>query len=394
MEHSDLLHKTRSSVEDGGKSGFFSNFKLLLIAMFVSLALGEALARIVFGSAVIFPRYHAVADYGDYTLRRTRPNTDFWHTSPDGTWEFRINAQGFRDDDDYSYAKPENTLRVMSLGDSNAQGYEVEQEASFSEVIERYLKQRDIHAEVLNTGISGFGTAEQVAFFESEGVRYRPDIVVLGFFANDYEDSVKSGLFAIENDQLTVKSKTHAPATGILAVVNEIAPLRWLSEHSYLYSVTMNALWVTAKTLAAYAADEAVKLEYAIPSEDITDYKGELITSLIGRLKASVEASGAKLIVVDIPVRSNWKNATRNNRNDGNLESSIPESLQQDFVDNSNRFFSAEQLFGDYRGILTLHRQQGHYHITETAHAVIGIEVAKSILDDLSPAAADLYRLD
>ncbi|MDH3658722.1 MAG: GDSL-type esterase/lipase family protein [Alphaproteobacteria bacterium] len=352
------------------------------------------MARLVFGHVVVFPRYHAVADYGDYTLRRTRPNTEFWHTSPEGSWQFRINAQGFRDDNDYAYAKPDDVLRIVTLGDSNVEGYEVEQEAAFAEVIGRYLRQRGVNAEVLNTGVSGFGTAEQVAFFESEGVRYQPDIVVLGFFANDYEDSVKTGLFTVENDALVETSKTHAPATGILSVVNEVAVLRWLSENSYLYSVSMNALWVTAKTLMAYATDEAVKLEYAVPSEEITDYKQTLIAKLVERLHASVEAAGAKLLVVDIPVRSNWKNAVRDNKTDGNLASSVPDELRPAFIDHSDRFFSTEELFDDYRGVLILHRQKGHYHITEAAHAVIGIEVAKHILEELGAETAALDRPD
>ena len=385
----DAAPETRQASE------FLNNIKALSIAVVFCLALGEIMARVIFGGSVIFPRYHAVAHYGDYTLRRTRPDTSFWHTSPDGSWEFRINAQGFRDDQDYAYAKPEGTLRIMTLGDSNTQGYEVEQEASFSEVIERYLNRRGVKAEVLNTGISGFGTAEQLAFYESEGVRYQPDVVVLGFFANDYEDSVKSGLFAYEDGELVVKSKTHTPATGILSVVNEIAPLRWLSENSYLYSVSMNAIWVAAKTFLAYASNEAVKLEYAVASEEVTDYKKTLITKLVERLNASTEANGAELVIVDIPKRSNWKNALRDNKTDGNLGSSVPEDLEPAFTEHSDRFFSTEELFGDYRGILTLHRQQGHYHITEAAHAVIGIDVAKHILEGReTDVSAELDRQD
>jgi hypothetical protein len=367
--------------QDG--SGFLSNLKLLLFSLILCLAAGEFFARLLFGNSVVFPRYHSAVTYGDYTLRHTRPNTDFWHTSPDGSWEFRINSQGFRDDQDYAYDKPDDVLRILVLGDSHTEGYEIEQEGSYPEVIERYLTRRGVKAEVLNTGVSGFGTAEQLAFFESEGVLYQPDIVVLGFFANDYEDSVKTGLFAVEDGRLVEKSKTHAPATGVLSVINEIAVFRWLSENSYLYSVGMNAVWLTAKTLLAYTANEDVKLEYAVQSEEINDYKQTLISKLLERLNTSVEAAEAKLLVVDIPVSSNWKNALRDNKTDGNLRSSVPEDLRATFADHSDHFFTTEDLFEDYRDILILHRQQGHYHINEPAHAVIGIEVAKHILEEL-----------
>jgi hypothetical protein len=140
-----------------------ANLALLAVVVALSLGIGEILARVVFKNTVLFPRYHSAAQYGEYTLRRIRPDTTFWHTSPDGSWEFRINAQGFRDDHDYVHAKPPGTLRILVLGDSHTAGFEVSQEATFPEVAERYLRLRGARAEVLNTGISGFGTAEQLA---------------------------------------------------------------------------------------------------------------------------------------------------------------------------------------------------------------------------------------
>ena len=146
-------------------------------------------------------------------------------------------------------------------------GFEVAQDAVYSEVIERYLRLRGARAEVLNTGISGFGTAEQLAFLEAEGVRYQPDVVVLGFFANDYEDSVRSRLFAIEDGRLVSQSRTYAPATSVLSVLNAVPPLRWLSENSHLYSVAMNSVWMWVKTVTAEAAHGDLEAEYAVPSE-------------------------------------------------------------------------------------------------------------------------------
>ena len=89
---------------------------------------------------VLFPRYHSDANYGEFTLRRLRPNTTFWHTSIDGNWKFVTNAQGFRDERDFSYAKPPGRLRVLTLGDSHTEGFEVRQTQTYSAVMERFLR--------------------------------------------------------------------------------------------------------------------------------------------------------------------------------------------------------------------------------------------------------------
>jgi hypothetical protein len=369
---------------------------LLTTAVAISLGVGEILARVVFVNTVLFPRYHSAVQYGEYTLRRMRPNMTFWHTSPDASWEFRINAQGFRDDNDYKYTKTPGTFRVLVLGDSHTAGFEVDQEATFPEVIERYLQIRGVRAEVLNTGISGFGTAEQLAFLENEGVRYRPDVIVLGFFANDYEDSVRSGLFSVNDGRLEAQSKSYAPATSVLSILNEVAALRWLSENSHLYSVAMNTAWMLAKEAAAAAAEKHLEIEHAVPSEALTNYKRDLVARLLDRMYAAARNAGARLIVVDIPARRRWTADidSKNGEDNPTFISSVPEALRPQFRANSDLFISSEEVLSDVRGILPLHRPHGHGHITEFTHALLGVAIARDILchDRVEPCTSGEVR--
>ena len=150
------------------------------------------------------------------TIRSANPpNAQFTHTSVDGSWDYVINAQGFRDRVNYSYEKPAGTLRVLALGDSHTMGYEVRQDATFSEVVKRRLAAQWGAVEVLNTGVSGYGTAEELAFLENEGLRYDPDVVVLAFFRNDFEDNLKAGLFRLNGEQLIAVKKEHLPGVRI-----------------------------------------------------------------------------------------------------------------------------------------------------------------------------------
>ena len=70
-----------------------------------------------------------------------------------------------------------------------------------------------INAEVFNAGISGFSTAEELLFLENEGIKYKPDFVVLAFFANDYGDNYSRKIFTLsESGELILNKKEYIRA--------------------------------------------------------------------------------------------------------------------------------------------------------------------------------------
>ena len=69
-------------------------------------------------------------------------------------------------------------------------GVGVEEPRTFPRVTERLLNQsssRSRAVEVLNFGIPGYNTLQELTVFEDVGARLQPDIVVLGFLYNDLE---------------------------------------------------------------------------------------------------------------------------------------------------------------------------------------------------------------
>src|ERR1700682_1133367 len=97
-----------------------------VFALALAMALGEIAVRLLFkDSQVLFPHYHKDYHYGKYTIRDIRANAEFRHTSVDGSWTFLTNSKGFRNTREFAYAKPAGRVRVLSLGDSHTQGYEV-----------------------------------------------------------------------------------------------------------------------------------------------------------------------------------------------------------------------------------------------------------------------------
>jgi hypothetical protein len=343
---------------------FFASAALVAASLALALVLGEVVVRAALKEqTVMFPRYHTGYRYGDYTLRGIRAKAEFWHTSADGSWKFVTNSRGLRDAREFPYAKPAGTLRVLALGDSHTQGYEVRQEATFSAVLERYLNGHGVKAEVLNAGVSGFSTAEAAAYLEAEGQRYQPDVVVLGFYANDYEDNLKAGLFGLEGGKLIERKRSHVPGVGIQDTIYSVPGMKWLGENSYFYSVAFNTVWTHFKSLSlAHAKDQA--FDFAVPQKaGHSEYEVQLAAALIERMQRFCESKGMRFIVVDIPRRVS------------------PYQFSESMSFNTNvEQVASKDLLDPFQGAAEMHVPHGHNHISEFTHALIGVELGKRIL--------------
>lgn len=346
---------------------------ILLIATVLALGVAEVLTRLLAREkTILFPRYHSAATYGSYELRRLRPHTTFRHTSIDGSWTFTTNAQGFRDTRDWSYERTPGVGRVLVLGDSHTQGFECRQDRTFSAVLERKLRASGKPTEVFNCGVSGLGTAEQLAFLENEGLKYKPDAVVLAWFANDLDDNVKSGLFAVRDGALVGEKTKHQPAVAILEVLNDWAPMRWLSEHSYFYSLLFNRVWEWRKGLltrnAHAAAAELVKVA---PVEDdaVAVYQRTLAIKLMERMETACRQTGVKFIIAEIPP---FKAV-----DDYDPKPDAP--LLPAFRENCDALLACDEWLAPYRGVADLFVPHGQQHISETTHLLLGVALAEKV---------------
>jgi hypothetical protein len=96
-----------------------------------------------------------------------------------------INSKGLRDKE-YPYERVPGKRRILVLGDSYAWGFGVEQREIFTEVLENMFDD----VEVINSGVSGYGNDQELLWFQTEGVRYKPDLVMVVVCGNDlYENS-------------------------------------------------------------------------------------------------------------------------------------------------------------------------------------------------------------
>lgn len=109
----------------------------------------------------------------------------------DGSVSAEVNNLGLRGPDVVE-EKPAGTRRILILGDSFTFGVGVREEDTFARRLESDLN-RDApqgeRIEVINAGVQGYNTRDEVVYLEREWLRLDPDLVIIVFYLNDaYED--------------------------------------------------------------------------------------------------------------------------------------------------------------------------------------------------------------
>lgn len=129
--------------------------------------------------------------------------------------EVRINEDGFRGPRIPEERVPRR-YRILVLGDSYVFGHGVEEDETFCSLLSNMLP----GSEVLNFGVSGYSTDQELLLLQDRGVRYDPDLVILCLYRNDILDNghdtawglYRKPRFRVDGDgQLALESDTVPP---------------------------------------------------------------------------------------------------------------------------------------------------------------------------------------
>ena len=97
-----------------------------------------------------------------------------------------VNALGLRDRE-IEARKPEGTRRILCLGDSFTFALGVRLEDLYVKQLERRLASEGgaLRIEVINAGVAGYNTRQELITLLTLGMSLDPDLVVVGFYWND-----------------------------------------------------------------------------------------------------------------------------------------------------------------------------------------------------------------
>ncbi|MCX5770357.1 MAG: SGNH/GDSL hydrolase family protein [Candidatus Hydrogenedentes bacterium] len=162
-----------------------ANAALVLVSCVVALLLLEGALRLFF--------YGSLKDPSNFLqdLVRIPDPVLGWVLKPGGmavmrTLDFvqvvKYNSNGSHDIEK-SYEPAPGVFRVVVLGDSFIEGAEVGLEECLPRRLEKLLAGRKV--EVINLGVTGYGTGQCYLTLREKGLKYKPDLVILAVYAEN-----------------------------------------------------------------------------------------------------------------------------------------------------------------------------------------------------------------
>ena len=266
---------------------WLTKFLLLFLGMVIAFLAGEVGLRAK--RALLAPN---IMEYDGKTgLLRLPPYSQ--QPIKTACWENTIsaNSQGFHDTE-FKLEKPDDVFRIVILGDSMLEAYQVPIKDSFQYLLEERLNNlagRNKKFEVYSFGVGGIGTFKHHLYLNQYVLKYKPDLVVLSFlpindFGNDFE--ARDDIFD-KNGQV----RKELPLTERIS--NYSVLMQWLK-----------AKWRIAKTYVFRQSVSQVPFDFQVFLKEYPESWQkiwDLEKTLIGRMNRTSRESGAKFLLISLP---------------------------------------------------------------------------------------------
>ena len=287
----------------------------------VSVNLGLALAAVVvalivleLGARLLPTPYDGSSNVADTSSDQTGWRGKPFYTTTVATGDLvrdlALNSAGMHDTE-HSLAKPDDTFRILILGDSFVQAVQVAETETAQQVLEDRLNELgdSRRYEVISAGVGGWGTGQELLYYRTEGRHYQPDLVLLMFFlGNDVKDNLPSrgvtvdGLnhytpyFVFNNGKLDIEPWYYAP--GLEPAMGPTLP-GWKAWNNLLGRVYQSSrLYAQLEPLVAVEPINASMLDFYLGQSETFDYALALTLALVKQLRIEVEQDSAQFGVV------------------------------------------------------------------------------------------------
>lgn len=264
---------------------------LVVVSLVLALCFGEGMLR------VMWPQ-----DLGTWFYTRdglTIHFSNMTQASPRFGHDIVTNSAGMRDRE-HTVQKKDGVFRILVLGDSFMEAYQVKFEDSFVSLIERQLQEKVRHeVEVINGSVSGWGTDDELTYLMREGVKYKPDLVLVAMtIHNDVSDNLREEYHTFRDGKLEQRPRSLVPWPSYAVVWLKV----WLNGHSHLYHLVYQAAktrWVSEQGRALNS--QVGELLRKVPSDRIQT-GWNMTQRLFEKLVSTAQSVNAKVAVVILPL--------------------------------------------------------------------------------------------
>jgi hypothetical protein len=204
----------------------------------------------------------------------------------------RINAQGFRNDRNFSRDVPRDRVRLICSGDSFTLGYGVANDQAWC----NHLETLDSRLEAVNMGQGGYGVDQSYLWFKRDGAVLDHDVHLFAFIALDFERMRNRSFLGYQKPTLTLED-------GHLAVRN--VPVPRIST----FRVGLGRLArVVNRTQMAALYQRIVRRLSPPPSPptrgSASDPLRPVVEGVFESLRQLADRNGSLLVLVYLPTRS------------------------------------------------------------------------------------------
>jgi lysophospholipase L1-like esterase len=287
------------------RPGFGSKALALAVSALAALALGEAWLRLARPERLATIEYPCFYEPDPELGFRYQPNAA---GRVAGHFEIenlaRTNSLGFYDEE--PLPPGEALPRILAVGDSFTAAMNVPRSEVWTAVLERRLRAAGWpQADVVNLGLDGTGSDVHAALIERELPRFRPDVVLLAFFGNDFAD-VLNGRFTRECHRGWVLSyQSEAQRSDLRARVDAHLTR---TTHRFLYE---HLQLVGLLTLALEGPRSLHHIRYVQPSaaelgiDDAARSRREpALTRALDALESIARSCNCRFVVTPVPAKA------------------------------------------------------------------------------------------
>jgi hypothetical protein len=337
---------------------------------------------------------------------------------------WKINPQGFRDNDSIPLVKPQGEIRIFLLGSSTAFGYGSSsnqtaiaeslefrlqerlkqqqkapqlyrpdllplEEPARAEALKKPAKIKSGNYRVINAAVPGYASGNQLAQLALQIIKYKPDLILV---LNGYEDLMLTGDKTATQLPQSEEYLNDAPSY-FLASVNKF--LQPVEEYSYLVKMLQDSVLkpqdVTQDTIVFQNKTGSELVEIA--PHDKTELQRRIDRYFQNHKQIVTIATGAKAdVIFALQPEITGRNPSKLTPTEGEIVTQLGRKYIQTIKDNYPRFVVANQylanLYPKNVKALDLYHLNNNYpspsfidgiHLTENANAMVAEQFYSAI---------------
>jgi hypothetical protein len=354
---------------------YLFNTSIVILAFVIAFSLVELAVRIFCPQEVGPIRFAFNPELGEIPVPYQK---GIRHFPGVYTFAYNNNSLGMRGTREYQ-EKKETAYRILMIGDSFTYGFGVNDDQTFAVLVEKDLRADSLSVEVMNAGAPGKGTDYALKYFQTVGRKFHPDLTILMFFCNDFQDNARGEYYSIgKQGDLSAKPLNSNRIKTLLA---HLPGYEWLISWSQAANLIKQAgveAVINWGRKSGPDATQGLVISYERSASGLATAANTSLTRIyVEQLNAAVKRAGSELMICYIPISQEVLDYRRTR-----TISPDERAIQRLAADNGMMLWSLTPLLAHSgQPVGRLYYKEGHW--TAAAHAMVAHYLSRLIQSGL-----------